>query len=179
MLPAIVCDRPFTKVAVDRLVQCVALGIEDPVEVSRSLGLTVAALTTLISDNEFADQVLRVRASWLDPGNATERIRAKADVALEENLKHLYTLAANPDIPPRDRIDALKALKTFASMQKEQDEARGAQGVGGGGVAQSFNLNIYDVDQGGRTFSFAIGRGPESDSVGNGAGEAPALEQAA
>lgn len=179
MLPVYVSDKPFTEDMARRLCECVAHSLEDSVEVARDLGITPAALATLLEERPFLDAVLAERAVWNAPDNAARRTKTKADIALEETIVRLHEIAHDRQADPADSIRAVQTLKSMTTLQAEQDRARAANaGAGGPASGEGFKLTIVMPRADGTNEPIVIGRGEaradadEARPLTHGSGEA-------
>lgn len=111
-----------------------ASGLATPASVCEQYGLSDAQWEVLRTNKAFRKMLTEALQVWRGDMNAGQRITKKAEIALEESIMVLDTLAHSTHVSPGDRIDAIKQLESLA--QRKQKEGAVA-GVGGG-----FSLNI-------------------------------------
>lgn len=160
MLPAIVCNRPFTRTVAERLASCVAYGLETPTRVAEDLGIAPAALISLMENDDFQEIILEARARWNDPNNAAQRTRVKADIILEDALPRLDALIHAGTTSPQDTVRAVSLTHSLTSHRQELEDAKNQVITGMGGGLNGFTLNITLPDANGVQRPVNIGRQP-------------------
>ena len=85
-----------------------------------------AVADELMANPAFIEMVKQAHHAWKDVSNASERVRLKAVIALEEMLPKMYRRAVDPDTPVGAANDTFKTFKALAGM-----DAKEAADVGG------------------------------------------------
>lgn len=94
-------------------------------EVFNRHGLDDARAKALLANPVFRDMLKDAQRDWGAIKNVKGRLRAKARLALEESLVHLYAIVRSSTEPAAARVAAAKELKDIAGI--------GSDGEGGGG----------------------------------------------
>ncbi len=113
-----------------------ASGLSDAEAVCERYGISPEQWETLRKNVTFRRMLTEALQVWRGDLNAGQRITKKAEIALEEAIIVLDTLAHNPSVSPGDRIDAVKQLESLTGRKQKEVGAPG----GGGGF--SLNINI-------------------------------------
>ncbi len=90
----------------------------------------------LLSDETFRRMVKDARSEWAADKNIADRIKLKAQMALEELLMPTYTMAIDPKIPPAARHDATKLFERLSGIGK------GEGGDSNGGPRFVLSINV-------------------------------------
>ncbi len=104
-----------------RLAAELAAGLLPMRDILTRFDLTKQQLEKLLTDPGFRSAIVEFRGQWRDAGNARERIRVKAALAVEEGLIELYNMYTNLDINPNARLDAYKQLVTLSDTAPVKD----------------------------------------------------------
>jgi hypothetical protein len=117
----------------DRLYQLDALSASLALEVAHDLrevsdilsahGITEAEFELIRKSPQFVEMVNTLRAEWASLKSTQQRIRAKAQLALEEGIIQLHSMLVSPQMNPVARVAAAKELKELAGMAVRQQEA--------------------------------------------------------
>ena len=97
-------------------------------------GIPDAEAKLLLKDPTFRSQVRRFKKDWEGAGNATTRIRLKAQLAVEDGVALLYNLFRDVDTAANARIDAYKQLVVLADAAPSK--------VAGAEVGSRFSVTI-------------------------------------
>ncbi len=104
-----------------RLAAELAAGLLPIGDILTRFDLTKQQLGKLLADPGFRRAIVDYREQWRDAGNARERIRVKAALAVEEGLIELYNMYINPELNPSARLDAYKQLVTLSATAPVKD----------------------------------------------------------
>lgn len=88
----------------------------------------------LLSDETFRRMVRDARSEWAADKNIADRIKLKAQMALEELLLPTFAMATDPKIPPASRHDATKLFERLSGIGKGEG--------GDGNMGPRFVLSI-------------------------------------
>jgi hypothetical protein len=78
----------------------------------------------LMKDPAFQRMVKQAQGEWNAADNAKNRIQLKAQIALEETILTLFSIANDQDAPAAARVTAIKEMKSLAGI-KEDDTPTG------------------------------------------------------
>lgn len=109
--------------------------LSPPSEVFARAGLSQDDALKLLNSPEFQAMLKAAKAEWNAVGSTPERIKLKAQMALEELMLPQFRMAMDPKTPATARNDAFKSFERLAEAGKSSD-------VGGGGGGPKFVLNI-------------------------------------
>lgn len=119
---------PFDEIS-PVLAQEIAAGLTDIGDILERHSVTREEFLALAKTQAFRSMVAEAKSLWHADGNAKERIKAKALVAVEVNLPLLHRLANDEDLNPTARIEAVKELKALGGLNaKEEGAAAGGSG---------------------------------------------------
>ena len=124
MLPIIVADTAFEREHFALLTQIFGEGLEDYSTFTRLIGYTPAAVRALFELPEFEREVRRVRLGFLSPENATQRLRRKCDVLLENEIlpraPSIVTCALSAAVSQAfpQHITLLNAVMTLSCLKR-------------------------------------------------------------
>lgn len=100
-----------------------AQGLSTPTEVFERCGIGHADAIILLRSPDFQAMIKAAKAEWAGVGNIPERIRLKAQMALEELMLPQFQLARDPKTPAGARVDAFKSFERLAGTQNGDAEA--------------------------------------------------------
>lgn len=120
----------------------IASGIYDIGTICKNFGLTYEEMRHLLENEHFKQMIRGASQQWNASDNAAERIRAKAEIAIEDSIIMLHTLAHNPELPTGARLEATKQLSNLAGTNNRSKET-GA----GGGQGFSITINLGDPEK--------------------------------
>jgi hypothetical protein len=107
-----------------------AQGLSPPKEVFARNEITEADAITLLKSPDFQAMVKAAKNEWAGVGNIPERIRLKAQMALEELMLPQFQMARDPRTPATARNDAFKSFERLAGTQNaDMDVAAGPKFV--------------------------------------------------
>ena len=81
----------------------------------------------LLTNPQFQSMLKQARLAWDAVNNASERVRLKAVVALEEMLPKMYGRAVDPDTPVAAANDTFKIFKGLAGMDSKEPAEGGSR----------------------------------------------------
>ena len=114
----------------------IAAQLSPPLEVFARHGFDEEQAKVILQDDVFRKLVKEAQAEWKADQNTGERIKLKAQMALEELLLPTYNLARDPKVPPPSRTDAVKLFERLSGVGKQTEES------GGGGPKFVLSINI-------------------------------------
>ena len=145
MSRALIAETPLAQLALE-----LATGLYPPTDVLRNHGVTKVEAKALLGDPQFRSMVNEYRKLWNSPLNATERVRLKSAVAVEDGLIELYALYQDVKAHPQSRLEAFKQLVTLSDLApKPNAVATGERfhltinlpAVGGGQEAKTITID--------------------------------------
>lgn len=110
-----------------------ATGMFPPATVFANHGVNQVRARQLMADSQFVAMVREYRRLWRSPLNATDRVRLKSAVAVEDSLAHLYALFHDDTLTPSARLDAFKQLVALSDMSPKPQQTQ---------VGERFHLTI-------------------------------------
>ncbi len=110
--------------------------LTEPSEVFARHGIAEEDQLKLLQDPVFQAMVKEAKLEWESDQNVNDRIRLKAQMALEELLLPTFTLAKDPRVPPPARLDAAKMFERLSGVSKQAEDA------GGGGPKFVLSINV-------------------------------------
>lgn len=111
-----------------------ASGLATPESVCEQYGLSEVQWDALRTNRTFRKMLAEALQVWRGDMNAGQRITKKAEIALEESIMVLDTLAHSNAVAPGDKINAIKQLESLAQRKQKEGST--------GGVPGGFSLNI-------------------------------------
>jgi hypothetical protein len=96
-----------------------AQGLSPPTEIFKRAGFSEADAVTLLRSPEFRVMVKAAKGEWDGLQNTPERIKLKAQMALEELMLPQFQMASNANTPATARIEAFKSFERLAATTKE------------------------------------------------------------
>jgi hypothetical protein len=102
-----------------------ASGLSPPSDVFDRYGISKEDAVLLLSDNVFKRMLKEAHAEWNAADNTPDRIRLKAQMALEELLAPTFMLAQDPRVPAVSRNDATKLFERLSGVAKQSDDSGG------------------------------------------------------
>ncbi len=114
-----------------------ASGLSEPSIVFERHGISEDQAKELLNNPHFQKLVKEAKAEWDADTNISERIKLKAQMALEELLLPTFTLAQDPRVPPPSRTDAVKLFERLSGVGKQSEND-----FGGGGPKFVLQLNL-------------------------------------
>jgi len=124
--PAIPDDAPAFLGMTTTLALELASQLTSPAEVFDRHGITDEDAKTLLADPTFQRMIKEAKAEWTAEQNTPERIRLKAQMALEELLLPTYNMAKDPRVPPPSRTDAVKLFERLSGVAKSAEDSGGS-----------------------------------------------------
>lgn len=112
--------------------------LSSPREIFERAGLSEEDARTLLKSPDFQAMVKAARAEWNGVGNIPERIRLKAQMALEELMLPQYQMARDPRTPATARNEAFKSFERLAQTGKDDL-------AGGTGPQFVLSINLGEV----------------------------------
>jgi hypothetical protein len=134
-MPALIADTPLAQLALE-----LATGLFDAVQVFRNHGVSKDDAKALMHDPQFRSMLVGYRKLWHSPMNATERVRLKSAVAVEDGLLELHRLYHDVTLAPQARLDAFKQLVQLSDLAPRPTNA------GSDGPRFSLTLNLGAPD---------------------------------
>lgn len=116
-------------------------------------GLTEAMLTTALQHPPFVKLIREAKAKWESDMSVAERVRLKAQFALEDCILPMHNIAHNKDAGNVSRIDAVKLIASIAGMSRgdavQQESGKFSLTINMGGDKPPTTLTIAapTVDQ--------------------------------
>tara|TARA_R110000772_G_scaffold235182_3_gene346797 strand:+ start:13406 stop:13945 length:540 start_codon:yes stop_codon:yes gene_type:complete len=98
-------------------------------------GLDPMAGATLLQSPWFKKMLDQARSDWGAISNAKQRIRLKAQVAIEEGIADVYAILSDKATPAAARVSAFKELKDLSGAGGPVND--------GGSAATGPSVNIY------------------------------------
>ena len=131
-----------------------AQGLSPPREVFERNGINENDAITLLKSPDFQAMVRAAKNEWAGAGNIPERIKLKAQMALEELMLPQFQMARDPKTPATARNEAFKSFERLAAT---------TESVGGGtGPKFVLNINLGDTV---RTLQGATIEGTDEEKV--------------
>lgn len=124
-------DTPQAQLALE-----LATNLFPAADVFRAHGLDKAGASRLLADPQFRHMLRDYRKLWHSPMNATERVRLKSAVAVEDSLAHLHAMFHDVMLAPQARLDAFKQLVALSDMAPRPSS------TGADGPRFSLTLNL-------------------------------------
>jgi hypothetical protein len=134
--PAIPDNAPNFFALTSTLAMELASQLTSPTEVFARHGFSEDDAKLILADPTFRNMIKEAKAEWGAEQNTAERIKLKAQMALEELLLPTFTMAKDPRVPPPARMDASKMFERLSGVSKE------TEGNGGGGPKFVLNINV-------------------------------------
>lgn len=127
---------PLDNEAIEYLVADLASGIHDYSTIAMRWGFTTeAALFDFLSTHPpVVARVKQLKATRDSDQGTAERVKLKSQIAYEETIPSLVSIAKNQQAQPKDRIEAMKELRQSGAIGVVKD------GASSGGT--QFNLTI-------------------------------------
>lgn len=98
-----------------------ATHLYEPVDVFRNHGLSKEDAKALLEDPQFRSMVREYRKLWNSPMNATERVRLKSAVMVEDGLLELHRIFHDQTLVPAVRLDAFKQAVGLSDLSPKQN----------------------------------------------------------
>lgn len=102
-----------------------AAELYDQETVFRNHGLSGEVGQQLLGQPWFRSMVEQAKRDWDALDNTRDRIRTKAQIALEESIPTMYALIADGNTPGAARVAAFKEMKEIAGMGAKESEGGG------------------------------------------------------
>lgn len=99
-----------------------AANLYEPETVFTNHGMSLAAGQELLAQPWFKAMVEQARRDWDALDNVKDRIRTKAQIALEDSIPTVYGIIADKNTPGAARVAAFKELKEVAGMGAKELE---------------------------------------------------------
>lgn len=112
----------------------IAQQLSPPSEIFARAGLSKEDALKLLNQPEFQAMVKAAKSEWNAVGSTPERIKLKAQMALEELMLPQFRMAMDPKTPATARNDAFKSFERLAEAGKSGD--------GDAATGPKFVLNI-------------------------------------
>ena len=93
--------------------------------VFRNHGLSLEAGLDLLAQPWFKAMVEQARRDWDALDNTKDRIKTKAQIALEDSIPTVYGIIADKNTPGAARVAAFKEMKEIAGMGARELEGTG------------------------------------------------------
>ena len=103
-----------------------AAELYDQETVFRNHGLSMEVGQALLGQPWFKAMVEQAKRDWDALDNVRDRIRAKAQIALEESIPTVYGIIADKNTPGAARVAAFKEMKEIAGMGAKEPAEGGA-----------------------------------------------------
>lgn len=87
-------------------------------EVRRRYGLAEDQLRRLLQNPTFQRMLVEAQAHWASDKGAAERIKVKAQIALEESIPDIYLMVKNKQLAHSARLEAGKLLSDLAHARQ-------------------------------------------------------------
>lgn len=134
--PAVPDGAPDYLQVTSSLAMELAADLTEPSEIFARHGFSPEMAVELLQNDHFKKLIVEAKAEWSADSNITERIRLKAQMALEELLLPTFTLAKDPRVPPPSRTDAVKLFERLSLVSKSVEDG------GGGGPRFILSINV-------------------------------------
>lgn len=108
-----------------------ASGLEPKADVWRRHGCDRGLAEKIVALPVFRQMLAEARDRWSGDDNAPERIRKKAQLAIEQGLADVFADCVNPKLPLNHRIQGFQLMTKWAGM----DDAGPGNVGGAGGVS--------------------------------------------
>jgi len=102
-----------------------AADLYDQETVFRNHGLSLEAGKALLAQPWFEAMVAQARRDWGALDNVRDRIRTKAQIALEDSIPTVYGLIHDKTTPGAARVAAFKEMKEIAGMGAKEEGSGG------------------------------------------------------
>lgn len=126
--PALPSEAPSYLRISAALAMELASELSAPAEVFQRHGIGQDEIPVILNDPTFRRMVKEAQAEWKSEQNVPERIRLKAQMALEELLLPTFAMAKDPKMPPPSRTDAVKLFERLSGVAKSNGDS-GEQGA--------------------------------------------------
>lgn len=100
--------------------------LTEPSEIFERHGISEEDSVKLLGNEAFQRMVKEAKTEWDSDSNIKDRIRLKAQMALEELLLPTFVLAKDPRVPPPSRTDAVKLFERLSSVTQSAEDFSGA-----------------------------------------------------
>lgn len=120
----------------------IAAEIYDAEQLMERFHLSEDEFRTILSNKSFQYMVKEARVRWNSTQNASERIKAKAEVAMEDSILTVAGMVHDVDLPANSRLEASKQLATLSGANKKAE----TQVSAGGGFSITINLGDPEKD---------------------------------
>lgn len=134
--PAIPDGAPGYLGITSSLAMELASQLSPPSEVFARHGITPDDAAAIVADPTFQTMIKEAHAEWKSTGNVAERIKLKAQLALEELLIPTFQMAKDQRIPAPSRTDATKMFERLSGVAKTTED------TGGGGPKFVLSINV-------------------------------------
>jgi hypothetical protein len=118
-----------------KLARDLASDIFEPAQIAKSHGITMPQLEDIMGLPEFQKTLRSMVEDWNSAANTPERIKVKAQTAVEVAIEVFFDDMRDRGIPLVQRVEALKAMMKLGSLA-ERDL------IGGGGALGGVTINI-------------------------------------
>lgn len=106
-----------------------ASGLDPTAEVWRRYGCDRAMAEKVVALPVFRQMLAEARSRWSSDDNVSERIRKKAQLAIEQGLADVFSDCVNPKLPLNHRVQGFQLISKWAGMDTPGVGAGGAGGV--------------------------------------------------
>jgi hypothetical protein len=133
-------DAPDYLAVTSSLAMELASELSDPSTIFDRHGFSEDDARVLLESPTFQKMVKEAKLEWDSDTNIQDRIKRKAQMALEELLLPTYHLAKDPRVPPPSRTDAVKLFERLSGAGKSSEDS------GGTGPKYVLTINIGTGD---------------------------------
>ena len=111
--------------AVGSLVTELAAGLYPLATIMQRYGLSKSQMRGLLTNDVFRKALVEAKVAYASAANLPERIKLKAQMAVEELLESMFAIAIHPAYHPSARVAAFSAVKSLTGLEKpEPQQAR-------------------------------------------------------
>lgn len=122
-----------------KLARDLASDIFEPAQIAKAHGISTQQLEDILGLPEFQKTLRSMIEDWNSAANTPERIKVKAQTAVEVAIEVFFDDMRDRGIPLVQRVEALKAMMKLGSLA-ERDLVGGGGALGG--VSISINLGV-------------------------------------
>lgn len=161
--------------AIGLLVADLSAGLEPLPTILRRYQLSKSQFTALLADPTFRAAIKAQREMFHATANLPDRIRFKAQLAVEELLQDMFTIAAGANHPPAARVAAFNQIKNLTGLERPEAPAPkqrfgltiniAAAAAGASGAIQVINEEVGEAGEEGEGEFLDHADGPLSLSV--------------
>jgi hypothetical protein len=122
-LPALFsADTPQAQLALE-----LATGLYPAADIFKAHGISGTDAKLMLADPQFRAMVGDYRKLWNSPLNATERVRIKSAVMVEDGLLELHAIFHDVTLAPQARLDAFKQAVVLSDMAPRQNAVQAGE----------------------------------------------------